>query len=802
MTTPNLNYFLNETHELAHADRKGGGGNPKFGPIDWEEKGRVIARSLVSARSVIEKLPDPTTKDRLFLMARPVDAVLKRSDDKKKHPTGAFAQKPSFSGADSLAFRRLGIDLVGVTGTGEALVHVPAHELSRLLATTSALEDEGPREQGRWATVERFDVVPPKLKFDSQWLESFANKNISVGCVVRMHALLSRREVESVTGAIVETAFRTGDEILRAGRDYAGRPWFLARLRRATIEAIAAGFPSVHALHRHLTTVVDAVGRAPQRMPRTPAVAPAPAPPRDISSLPTVAVVDHGIASGHAVLGPYIRSQYVGRNSASAPHYFHGAAVASRVIFGDVDSFASQGHQPPTSAARVRVLDVAVTDPVNTVPGGRHCIEDEDVIEVMLDVLNGNPDTRVFNLSFSGEPTSQYAEVERSIRLSHAQSLDNLIFAHDVIVVVSAGNSPTGALPSTPYPGHVGDSRWEMGPWAAGVNTLKCGAYVSRPIPEGVVRNAGWPSPFTRIGPPVSGASSPEFSAPGGDFGATYRELSHGGVWCCDEAGNWVDYPGTSFAAPVLAREAALFLDFLQRVAGRPYAVLARALMTVSARRPNEETYLKNKAVVGLAGRTLGRGRPSLAAVATPSADRALVMWQGKLASAGDIARVQVPIPQAWLSSASAPVIRLVVCWDPPVNHAVVDIWSCRSLTAKLKPSASAQALKASTNPSRGNSPVIDRTYDLSKARLQADNVQPTDDSWIVELSYEDAAVPPQGNRFDPQQRVGFVAELFDEGTGGGAPHSEIQKLKAFETMTRLSAASLQVPSNLVVTVK
>lgn len=129
MTNPPRHYFLNEGHELAHAEKEGGGGTPKFGSIDWAQRGRLLARSLTSARDSIQKLPDPTVTDRLFLLAKPVQAIPKLSDNQTKYPSGRYDQKPDFSGEDSLAFRRLGIDLVDVGPTGDAVVHVPTPEL-------------------------------------------------------------------------------------------------------------------------------------------------------------------------------------------------------------------------------------------------------------------------------------------------------------------------------------------------------------------------------------------------------------------------------------------------------------------------------------------------------------------------------------------------------------------------------------------------------------------------------------------------------------------------------------------------
>jgi len=63
-------------------------------------------------------------------------------------------------------FQRLGLDLLGVTDRGEALVHAEADRLDRLLATADALGSAGPREQARWALLSDFQPAPPETRAD------------------------------------------------------------------------------------------------------------------------------------------------------------------------------------------------------------------------------------------------------------------------------------------------------------------------------------------------------------------------------------------------------------------------------------------------------------------------------------------------------------------------------------------------------------------------------------------------------------------------------------------------------------
>lgn len=789
MSTPPRHYFLNEGHELAHAEKKGGGGTPKFGAINWGQRGQLLSRSLTSARTALVRSPDPTVADRLFLLAEPVATVPKVSSDKKKHPTGKFDAKPSFAGQDSLVFRRLGMDLVDVGPGGDAIVHVTNQHLEKLLKTTTGLAQEGIREQARWVALERFDVVPIHRKVDASFLASIEKDKVAE-CVVRLHAMLTRLEVEKVLSALRAGVLGEGESVVRVGRGYSGAPWCLAQLRRRTVERIARDFPSIQAIHPPLFTLVDAAAKQVKKtVPVSTQAAPA------STSLPLVAVLDCGIPTNHQLLGPYVRGRVSGRNSGPLP-VDHASLVASRLVFGEVDFHAGIGTPPP---GKVGIVDVAVADASRSNSQGV-AIADDDVVDALGAVLSGNPEVRVFNLSFSGPPLSRLEPVDQAQRLIHAQDLDNFIFANDVMVVMSAGNSPALVQPITPYPDHADDPNWEMGGWVAGINTIKCGAFVGHPIPSGIVNTVGWPSPFSRAGPPRSGAAAPEFSATGGDVGQNYARVPGSGVWCCDSTSDWVDVVGTSFSAPLLAREAALTFDTLRKIAGRPFAALVRAVMTLTAQRQGDASFTKN--VRKLADRTLGRGFPRASTLTKPTNDRAAVFWQGVLEGAGDIARVQLPIPKTWLDQAGKPRIRLIVSWDPPVNHAATEIWACRDVTVKLKPSPNKDALSAAKNPRHGNSPLIDRIYALSSESLKEKAVTVPPEFWVVELFYEQIAAYPLGITVGPQQRVAFVAELVDEDDQPKSPHDDIQKTRLSQSMTQLSALHLPLPATLLVTVK
>ncbi len=416
-------------------------------------------------------------------------------------------------------------------------------------------------------------------------------------------------------------------------------------------------------------------------------------------------------------------------------------------------------------------------------------------MEALRGVAGAAPDVRVFNLSFGYDrPLSMFPDVERAEHRINLRDLDNFVFATDSIVVAAAGNSPRGTIPDPHYPDHHNDPRWALGPWACGFNTLVCGSFVSRLSTNGLVTEIGWPSPFTRIGPGLCDSPVPSFSAEGGNTDAAFGYAADLGVWCFSGSGHPEDRIGTSFAAPLLAREAALTLHQMQQHCApgtHPFGVTARAFLTLTADPPPS-----NDSIRTLVERTLGVGKAKCDRLLCPSAGTAVILWQGYIESTKDIVRVQLPIPLDWLAVADDPVLKLIVCYDSPVNEASTHNWACRKVSAKLRMRPDDDAVK----PPRGSHatyPVIDRTYKL--ARYKPDGKQPAvGDLWLIEFSYEEIAPYPSGMDFDPRQRVAFAAELKDLGEAPVDPQATMQALPIAASMTRLSIQAQPIRNPIV----
>jgi hypothetical protein len=777
-------FYLNEQHELARGEKPGGGRTPHFLGIDWAMKGHALGESLTRTREVYASSRDPLADRHYFALAKPVERVRKPSTDRRRAQDGEVEETFAFAGNDSRAFRRLGMDLIHVADTGEAVVHMPTERLDQLVSTTRLLGDAGLREQARWAAIDAFDVIPPSFRVDDTWLRSLRLQE-PTEAVVEFQPLLSRLDVETLLQAIAAVLKRERAEAITGiGIDFSGRQWVRGKLTPTSVRAIAKAFYSVQSLHSPLVSFVSATKSTARHRP----IAVATRQPRershsDPASLPTVAVLDTGIPTQHAVLAPFRRGSYTAPDSRGVASGDHGSFVASRVVFGDPDF----GHETPnTPNGTCRFFDVLVglTD---------HTIDEKSVVPAMSAVVGTAPDVRVFNLSFDTPPLDRLLSTNRRESLLLVQDLDNFVFQNDVLVVVAAGNSPPGVMPTQPYPMHLNESEWQLGAWARTFNGLTCGSVVERLSPDGLVTTVGWPSPFSRMGPGLCATDKPDYAAHGGNSTATMQQAPGLGVWGLTSSGMWEDRSATSFAAPLLAREAALAIDTLQRVCqqgARPFAVTAKAFLALTA-----IPHSVGGAAAELAKRTLGRGRANCERLRHPSDYTGVLVWQGVLQGPDDVARIMIPVPQSWYDASSDPCLRLVVSWDPPVNAAAHELWATRKLTAHLKPGADGSSLRGA-GAGHESYPIIDRTYHLRKLP-RGSAVE--GDTWLLELTYHQIADYYVGITFSPEQRVAFAAELLDDSSEPQSPQAALQALPNSVTMTRLSIPPQAVRTAVIV---
>ena len=780
-------FFLNENHELSPIEKSGGGSAAHYHGISWAARAKHIHDSLDEVADKIASSNDPLKDARYFVLAHPVAELEKVSTDKKKAPLGTYKEKTSFGGGHGRVFGRLGLDLLQVTEAGNAIVHAEPEKFSQLRQRSASLDKLGTREQSRWVTIDSFSTIPLELRVDADWLQSLKPDEAS-DVVIELQPVLTRMEADTVLRVIADLLNQAGrgQKLTGTGVDFSGRNWFRGKATQRVVRRLAKDFFSVQSIHSPLYSI--AAGKSGRSQGRSNLASLVPLDPLDIASLPCVAVVDLGIPTDHAKLRPFRRGQFTPQDAPRAPIGDHGSFVASRVVFGE----HADHHQLAAANGRCSFYDAMVGEHPG-VSGTTNRVNDKLVMPALDGVRGAAPDVRVFNLSIGdARSLDSFPAVERTNKRLSLQDLDNFIFANDKLVVVAAGNSDSGVSPAFDYPDHHQDQRWALGPWACGFNTLVCGAFVSRLSANGLVQNVGWPSPFTRIGPGLCSSPVPSFSAEGGNTDSSYG-FSHGlGVWGFSANGLPEDKIGTSYAAPILAREAAFTLQRLQdfcEQGSQPFAVTARAFLTLTADAP-----VADHQVQALVDRTLGNGKAQAARLTRPIAGSAVLIWQGYIESPDDKVRVQLPIPIEWLASAEEPVLKIVICYDPPVSETAHTTWACRKVTPVLRLGPEEHAVRAPSG-SPASFPVIQRQYRLAKYK-PGSRIPAVGDMWLLEFAYSEIAPYPPGMDFDPRQRVAFAAELIDKGESPHDPQPTMQALPIAQSMNRLSVqpTPLRIP--------
>ena len=777
-------YFLNEQHELATLSRDAQGRSPSFAPIDWGQHASKLRTTFAHAATPPMGSPDPTVRGHLFMIAAPAPLVKESKSQKAAATGGKLPFEAQFGGVQSNVLGKLGFDLIGVDGRN-ATVHVPRQRVPQLQAKLEMLETASRRDKDRWINIGEFLPVDSSNRVSPAWLGEF-DEDISIDAHLRFYPVIPRLEFLGVLD-MLSGQLAANERLVRKGRDFSGRYWCVARIRKETIVRIARLFPSIQSIHPPLST---ALAGQPARRPVRIVPGQLARSVLDVSNLPTIGVLDSGIPENHVALSPYVRGRYLDPELSTVlqAQGHHACGVASALVFGRLH-FDRTPDEAEIPQGTCRVFDMLGTW---TYKDGE--IPDEMMARAIQGVIAIAPDIRVFNLSLGGIPLDRFGEIDRREKLSFLQDLENVAYARDILLVIAAGNSPPGAVPTPPYPRHIDSEAWKLGVLATTFNGLVVGAFVDKLMPRGVTTTPGAPSPFTCIGPGRLRAPVPGFGAPGGDATSDYDPAHGNGIWGLNADGLWQDCTGTSYAAPLVAREAAMAIQELVPYCqgSIPFAATVRALLILLARRPRFTGALEK-----LAERTLGDGQPFAQRLRTADPERAVFVWQTVLPDPSAVARVSVPVPRAWLATATAPRLRLVVAWLTPVNIALVDSWACRKVSAQLKTRAGGGVTPLRTGPgSKGAYPVSDRTFDISADQLAEQKAVVDSDAWVLEVSYHELGPTPPGMEFSPQQRVGVAVELYDECEKPTSPQLAIQALPIAASMNRLSilGAPLQVP--------
>jgi|SRR5580658_2533553 hypothetical protein len=416
--------------------------------------------------------------------------------------------------------------------------------------------------------------------------------------------------------------------------------------------------------------------------------------PRPDPAGPRLCVLDSGIASNHPLIANNVghASAVMSSTTVSADEHGHGTMVAGLSIFGSVRSCFEDGtFSSPIILFSARVLD-------------RHNRFDNDklIVNQIRDAITefqAEPhNCRVFNLSLGTGAPAFTDGVER--QTVWAESLDILARELKVLLVVSAGNrneiftTNTGQAEQVlrAYPNYLLEHSARINDPATAAIPITVGALAASDVMatrqgagasdiSRAVAKTGQPSPFTRLGHGINGAIKPEFVEYGGNAvflgtGNTRRIGKEPGTAVMSFSHQPLQRlfaydVGTSLAAPIVARNAALTWHRLRTVLERePDPNLVRAVMATAASVPNQVLNLLHSEDDRY--RVAGYGRVDID-VALDSSDRRVTLVAENRLRLDTFAIYSVPIPPSYVQAYGRKLIRVALAFDPPVRRRRMD---------------------------------------------------------------------------------------------------------------------------------
>lgn len=415
-------------------------------------------------------------------------------------------------------------------------------------------------------------------------------------------------------------------------------------------------------------------------------IAELPEPVAPAENAPLLGIIDSGL-NAHPFLDDLVVDR-IGVPAAlgTADDRGHGTRVAGVAAYGDVRDCLDRGE----FASPVRIISARVVN-------AQGAFDDESTIPAQMRsavTALAARGCRVINMSLGDKALLPYAGGRAS---PWARELDLLARELDIVIVVSAGNTASGARAPwgvrndgilAAYPAYLTTPDNRLIDPAIAANVITVGALAHgnglRDDPDdGVqvqaVAQRDHPSPITRSGPGISEAIKPEFCDYGGTvvFNGHTDRLIKGEEW--PSAGiltTSADFrrtlltgaTGTSFAAPRVAWKAAL-------LAGRypnASANLIRSLLGISAELPEAAAARLRRA--GQENppeilQCLGYGVPNVAYALASDDNRTVFVADRQEIDLDQVALYAVPIPEEFRQTKGRRTIRVALAFDPPVRH-------------------------------------------------------------------------------------------------------------------------------------
>jgi subtilisin family serine protease len=314
-----------------------------------------------------------------------------------------------------------------------------------------------------------------------------------------------------------------------------------------------------------------------------------------------VGIIDGGVGDA---LEPWIseRWELLAESDTDAQH---GTFIAGLIVAGGaLNPTILDPHRP---GCRLVDINVLPADPAASgatfdryFPGG--IAEFLDEIEDAVGQMKQRHGVRVFNLSINFEGPGSNARYGSS-----ARRLDEIARAQDVIFVISAGNlnaserrSEWGDDPGLTVAALARETDTMISEPAESLFNVSVSA-LNPPDMAHQLRYAL--TRYSRRGPGLRGATKPDLAHVGGS--GTHDPQLGSGLRSLDEAGGTITNAGTSFAAPLVAREIA---DLDSSIAGDVPRETLLALTVHNSRVPR---VLQRKPLGAIATDLAGFGMPS-----------------------------------------------------------------------------------------------------------------------------------------------------------------------------------------------
>ena len=397
---------------------------------------------------------------------------------------------------------------------------------------------------------------------------------------------------------------------------------------------------------------------------------------------PVIGVIDSGVN-----LHPFLEDIIVG--AIAVPERLgladvkgHGTRVSGVAVFGDLRVQLAAG----TLTRGARLCSAKVVNDAGEFDNRR--LVPAQMREAVI-TLNQQFGCRIFVIAL-GDRKHTFAGGKVG---PWAQTLDELARELDVVIVVSSGNrTPRSGTrieqAVTQYPDYLLEAANRFCEQAGAMNVLTVGAIAQGPGLDGglaqyaavrPITRADEPSPFSRIGPGIGGATKPDLIDQGGTLlfdGGVARlrggeEIGSAGVLSLHNT--FLDRlfaagSGTSFAAPLVAFKAS---QVLARFPGSS-ANLIRALMAGAAEVPQAARDRLQPFGDEAVRSVCGHGQVDLERAAFSDDARVVLYAEDELAL-DHFAVYQLPIPEIFRNEPGERQIQVTLAYDPPVRHTRVD---------------------------------------------------------------------------------------------------------------------------------